>query len=392
MKKKVLITCWGCFTLLLCVLFSSCEAGNHAYNKWKLGLQRDRCLAQAQTVADSSACQESYENDLDAENTRHEEAVNREKEIDACYEFQKDVLNIWGYSEKESKEIAKKLKKKSLQTVRTYDSENDKYVSHTVLSDYAKSQDYTFDGGEAITELIMFGCTDNNGLHKFQKELPTFGLSVNDAEKAIKSYYAEGFYEDRDENGNYRNPYHSKNSATEYLMHIKIGNDIRVTKKILIDMGLLDEDEGNDEGDDEGDDNEKTPTNPEPKTPNPIEPTDTYQTEANAISQMVISKYGFNKATLSSEQKQELYGVVAFLKKWPDATVTIVGHTCNIGSDDNNNIVGMRRAQQAKLYITSQGIDESRINEVSKAAEEPCAGNDTEEGRQANRRITFIVK
>lgn len=366
MKKKVLITCWGCFTLILCVLFSSCEAGNHAYNKWKLGLQRDRCLAQAQTAADSSACQESYENDLDAENTRHEEAVNREKEIDACYEFQKDVLNIWGYSENESKEIAKKLKK--------------------------KSQEYTFDGGEAITELIMFGCTDNNGLHKFQKELPTFGLSVNDAEKAIKSYYAEGFYEDRDEYGNYRNPYHSKNSATEYLMHIKIGNDIRVTKKILIDMGLLDEDEGNDEGNDEGDDNEKTPTKPEPETPNPIEPTDTYQTEANAISQMVISKYGFNKATLSSEQKQELYGVVAFMKKWPDATVTIVGHTCNIGSDDNNNIVGMRRAQQAKLYITSQGIDESRINEVSKAAEEPCAGNDTEEGRQANRRITFIVK
>lgn len=392
MRKKVLITCWGCFTLLLCILFGSCEAGNHAYNKWKLGLQRDLCLAQAQSAADSTACQESYENDLDAENTRHEDAINREKEIDACYEFQKDVLYIWGYSDNESKEIAKKLKKKSLQTARTYDFEKGKYVSKTFLSDYAKSQDYTFDGGEAITELIMFGCTDNNGLHKFQKELPSFGLSVNDAEKAIKTYYDEGLYEDRDENGNYRNPYHSKKAATEYLMHIIIGNDIRVTKKLLIDMGLLDEDEGDDESDDEGYDDNNTPTNPEPTTSNPDEPTDTYQIEANAISQMVISKYGFNEATLSSEQKQELDVIVTFMKKWPDATVTIVGHTCNIGSDDNNNIVGMRRAQQAKMYMAAQGIDKNRINETSKAAEEPCANNDTEEGRQANRRITFIVK
>jgi outer membrane protein OmpA-like peptidoglycan-associated protein len=124
-------------------------------------------------------------------------------------------------------------------------------------------------------------------------------------------------------------------------------------------------------------------------TPAPAE--DPYETELKEISNTAISQYCYLGYKLTNEQKIELDKIASFMNRWSDAKVTIVGHICSIGKHDDNIRLGMRRAHQAKLYLVSQGIDESRISEDSMADELPCANNDTEEGRLLNRRITFVI-
>lgn len=362
MNRKIIL-------LLFCVsalIMYSCEGFRHGINKTWIEFQHNYCLINAKTAADSAACDRYYEQDLDEENERHDKAKEHQKEIDNCESFQFSVLKIWGYSDKEAKEGTKTIKK-----------------------GHGNNRDFSFDCNEAISELIEKGYTDKTGREVFAIALPEFGLSSSTATNAIKSYYEDELYIDD------RNPYHSKDPVSECFGNIRIGNSIRVTKALLIEMGLLDEDEVDDEVDDEGDDegneDENPPTNPESPTLDPNEPTDAYQIEVDAISKMAISQYEFNEFTLSLEQKQELDEVVAFMKKWPKDTITIVGHTCDIGSNESNIIVGMRRAYNAKEYLMSQGIQFRRIKVESKAASFPCVSNETEEGRLQNRRITFTI-
>ncbi|MBR5082681.1 MAG: OmpA family protein, partial [Bacteroidales bacterium] len=176
-------------------------------------------------------------------------------------------------------------------------------------------------------------------------------------------------------------------------------NSVYCNSKMLVDMGLIYVygEGGGDDNDDDNDNNDngiqpKDPNNPSLNSPQPKSSPSPYQLESNELSNYSISQYKLDKVKLTSEQKNELDKVISFMKKWPNAKITIVGHTCSIGSNMVNNRVGLNRAHQAKLYMVSHGIDESRIEELSKAASELVTGNDTEKGRLQNRRITFIVK
>lgn len=358
--------------LLFCsALFSSCgtqgglgrsrggagfsEAVEHQMNIDIIEKNYRDCLASAQTAQDSANCDAKHDEDLEKEKERHENKVNSIKEIDKCEDYMNWILKAWGYPENEAKEIAKQHRK-------------------------FKYEDYSFDASEAFTELLRDGYKDKVAIQKFENELPKYGVSKDNAEQVAKEYYENGYYT-RD------------NSIKEPYCYL-VGSSVYCNRKMLVDMGLIDDDgegDGESNGEGEGGENDaKTPENPpypQPKpTPSP------YQLESGEISNYSISQYKLDKVRLTSEQKNELDKVVSFMKKWPDAKITIVGHTCTIGNDAVNNRVGLQRAHQAKLYMVLQGIDENRIEEVSKAASEPITGNDTEIGRLQNRRITFIVK
>lgn len=381
MERKyllLLIVCIFTLTLYSCgaIGMSTSAAVVHQGRVDVINLNYKKCLASAQTADDSSNCKNNYEDAIEKENERYEEAKSVLEEIQACEDCQISILEWWGYPEKEAKKIAKKL------------------------SPYRDQEKFSFDCGEAINELINSNhlskeekCFDKIAIQLFKDSLPKYGLSTTDPIVAAKQYYKDEMY-------NVEKPGNFKNPVDNCLSNIRIGRGIKINKELLIKMGLLDDDNDDENGDDDPND---VPSNPEPTTTTPntpglnsptasAPPVSTYQTEASAISQLSIAKYNVDEVELTIEKQQELDAVIAFLKKWPDAHITIVGHTCNIGTNDVNNIVGMRRAHQAKLYLVSQGIDENRIEEVSKAAEEPCASNDNREGRQLNRRITFIIK
>lgn len=73
-------------------------------------------------------------------------------------------------------------------------------------------------------------------------------------------------------------------------------------------------------------------------------------------------------------------------------TLEVTGHTDAQGDDAANLVLSQARVDAVKAFFVSQGIDSDRIVAVGKGETEPRAGNDTPEGRQANRRVEFIVE
>ncbi len=75
------------------------------------------------------------------------------------------------------------------------------------------------------------------------------------------------------------------------------------------------------------------------------------------------------------------------LKRCPNIPMDIDGHTDSVGSDEYNQGLGQRRANAVKRYFADHGIRASRLNARSFGESRPVAPNDTDEGRQTNRRV-----
>jgi outer membrane protein OmpA-like peptidoglycan-associated protein len=71
--------------------------------------------------------------------------------------------------------------------------------------------------------------------------------------------------------------------------------------------------------------------------------------------------------------------------------VKIVGHTDNTGSDAINNPLSVNRAQSARDYLVSRGVNASRMAIDGQGSREPIADNATEAGRARNRRIDIFL-
>ena len=93
------------------------------------------------------------------------------------------------------------------------------------------------------------------------------------------------------------------------------------------------------------------------------------------------------KATIRPESFSRLDIVVDFMTHKKSARVEISGHTDNVGNPKANKALSEKRAQACRDYIISKGVDRSRLKAVGYGDEHPIAPNDTDEGRQKNRRI-----
>ena len=114
--------------------------------------------------------------------------------------------------------------------------------------------------------------------------------------------------------------------------------------------------------------------------------------DAIATIEKPIDNYKIGETVLLESQKRELDVKIALLKQYPELTVVCVGHTCDIGGDIVNERVGRQRAEAAKAYLVSKGIDQSRISTITKRDTEPLVPNTSEENRKQNRRIALILK
>ncbi len=72
-------------------------------------------------------------------------------------------------------------------------------------------------------------------------------------------------------------------------------------------------------------------------------------------------------------------------------TVTIIGHTDNTGSDAINNPLSVDRANAARDYLVSRGVARTRIATDGRGSREPIADNNTQQGRDKNRRVEIYV-
>lgn len=96
---------------------------------------------------------------------------------------------------------------------------------------------------------------------------------------------------------------------------------------------------------------------------------------------------------LSNIAKAKLDEVALRLKQNPAATALIIGHADGQGGDAANQALGMRRAEAAKGFlVTRHQIDGNRIAVESRGSSEPLASDDTDAGREQNRRAVIIVR
>jgi outer membrane protein OmpA-like peptidoglycan-associated protein len=79
------------------------------------------------------------------------------------------------------------------------------------------------------------------------------------------------------------------------------------------------------------------------------------------------------------------------LNKYPDSQLLIVGHTDSDGSDAYNQGLSQRRSDAAAAYLATQGVARSRIQTSGRGETEPVATNDTDAGKQQNRRVEVAI-
>lgn len=91
------------------------------------------------------------------------------------------------------------------------------------------------------------------------------------------------------------------------------------------------------------------------------------------------------------EVRPEFYGtlesVALVLKEFNKTNIRIAGHTDSTGSDSHNQTLSERRASSVGQLLISQGIAAGRVWTTGYGERYPVASNDSESGRQANRRV-----
>lgn len=101
--------------------------------------------------------------------------------------------------------------------------------------------------------------------------------------------------------------------------------------------------------------------------------------------------FDFDKSTIQSASFPELNNLVSVLKSFPDICIEIRGHTDNFGEDDYNLALSDRRSASVRNYLIESGISSRRIQCKGYGEKFPVQSNDTDTGRQANRRIEVKV-
>jgi OOP family OmpA-OmpF porin len=146
-----------------------------------------------------------------------------------------------------------------------------------------------------------------------------------------------------------------------------------------------------DKGCESAGDGDETDPAPLCETPEPGQPV---SLDGCAVGDTIVLRgvnFDFDKSTLTVNAKSLLDGVAAALTKRADIKVEIGGHTDAKGSDSYNAALSQRRARSVQAYLVDQGIDAERMSTRGYGETVPVADNDTDEGRELNRRVELKV-
>lgn len=101
--------------------------------------------------------------------------------------------------------------------------------------------------------------------------------------------------------------------------------------------------------------------------------------------------FDFDSDVLRATARDNLKELASSFDKYPDTDLTIVGHTDAQGDDAYNQRLSERRAASAAAFLTQQGVPAARVRTAGRGESEPVAANDSETGRQANRRVEVAL-
>jgi OOP family OmpA-OmpF porin len=103
--------------------------------------------------------------------------------------------------------------------------------------------------------------------------------------------------------------------------------------------------------------------------------------------------FDFDKANVKPKYHEELKRVSDYMHAYPWETAVLEGHTDSKGTDAYNMKLSQRRVDNIKKYLVEKlGVSADRLTAVGYGESRPIATNDTDEGRQLNRRVQAVME
>jgi outer membrane protein OmpA-like peptidoglycan-associated protein len=101
--------------------------------------------------------------------------------------------------------------------------------------------------------------------------------------------------------------------------------------------------------------------------------------------------FAFGKYDLRPNTREALAKLSGIVLGHPGLKLSVEGYTDSIGSDEVNQTLSQKRADTVRDYLIQQGVDASSITATGFGKSNPVASNDTDQGRQQNRRVEIII-
>lgn len=117
----------------------------------------------------------------------------------------------------------------------------------------------------------------------------------------------------------------------------------------------------------------------------------------NTGSELIVSlpesiTFATDSAALRPDLISSISAVANSLRKYPNSTVQVVGHTDNTGTAAYNQDLSQRRANAVANVLISSGAPANRIVAFGRGEDQPIASNLTPEGRAQNRRVEIVIR
>jgi outer membrane protein OmpA-like peptidoglycan-associated protein len=102
--------------------------------------------------------------------------------------------------------------------------------------------------------------------------------------------------------------------------------------------------------------------------------------------------FEFGSAVVRPAYRPTIESMSRTLQRYPDSTVSVVGHTDNVGSAAINQQLSEERAGAVAQVLIQSGTSAARLRISGRGFEMPIASNDTQAGRAANRRVEITIR
>mgnify|MGYP006266269465 CR=1 FL=1 len=101
--------------------------------------------------------------------------------------------------------------------------------------------------------------------------------------------------------------------------------------------------------------------------------------------------FDFDSDDLRAQTRDNLEEMPDILQEYEDTQLLVEGHTDDVGSDTYNQALSRDRAQSVARFLSQEGVNRSRMVIKGYGEAQPVADNDTEKGRQQNRRVEIAI-
>jgi outer membrane protein OmpA-like peptidoglycan-associated protein len=102
--------------------------------------------------------------------------------------------------------------------------------------------------------------------------------------------------------------------------------------------------------------------------------------------------FDVDSAIVKPQAQGALDDAAQVFQEYKKTAIIVQGHTDSTGTEEHNQALSERRAQSVVAYLTGKGIDPARMAPQGYGEGQPVASNDTDDGREKNRRVDLLLK